>query len=150
MNQEVTTIRIENIRHLLRRMEEAYTLAIQLGVDCGIVTPIKIGATITEPYFIIDLIQRKLNVVISLKSRKKEIVEARQIAVYLLHKYTRLSLERIAQYVCLSDHSGVLYHLTKIEDNVATDERVRVLVRSFEMDISNYYEKKNINEGNSI
>ena len=87
---------------------------------------------------------------ISQKSRKSNVVEARQIAVYLLHKYTRLSLERVAQYVSLADHSGVLYHLAKIKDHLSYDERIRVLVRSFEKDISEYYEKKNIDESNSI
>ena len=149
-NVEVSSIKVENIRQILKRMEEAYTLAIKLGVDCGIVSPIKIGASITEPYFIVDLVQRKLNVNISQKSRKSNVVEARQIAVYLLHKYTRLSLERIAQYVSLADHSGVLYHLAKIKDHLSYDERIRVLVRSFEKDISEYYEKKNIDESNSI
>lgn len=147
---ETNTIRTENIRQLLRRMEELYALAIELGVDCGIVASIKNKASIIEPYFIIDLVQRKLGVDISKKSRKLEVVEARRLAVYLLHRHSRLSLERIAQYVNLADHSGVIYHISKMNDRIACDERIRVLVHAFEKDINDFYEKKNINEGNGI
>ena len=144
------TIRTEVIRQLIRRLEETYALAMELGIDTGIVSKIKSNSTIIEPYFIVDLVQRKLGTEISQKSRKKDVVEARQIAVYLLHKYTNLSLERIAQYVNVADHSGVIYHLSKMNGYLAYDERIRVLVSAFDRDIADFYEKKQIHEGNGL
>ena len=147
---ENNTIRTEVIRQLIRRLEETYALVMELGIDTGIVSKIKSNSTIIEPYFIVDLVQRKLGAEISQKSRKKDVVEARQIAVYLLHKYTNLSLERIAQYVNVADHSGVIYHLSKMNGYLAYDERIRVLVSAFDRDIADFYEKKQIHEGNGL
>lgn len=147
---ENNTIRTEVIRQLIRRVEETYALAIELGIDTGIVSKIKSNSVIIEPYFIVDLVQRKLGVEISQKSRKKNVVEARQVTVYLLHKYTSLSLERIAQYVNVADHSGVIYHLTKISGYLEHDERISVLIKAFDKDINEFYEKKQLHEGNSL
>lgn len=147
---ENSTIRIEVVRQLIRKIEETYALAMELGIDAGIVSKIKSNATIIEPYFIVDLVQRKLGIEISQKSRKKEVVEARQIAVHLLHKYTNLSLEKIAQYVNVADHSGVIYHITKMNGYLAYDERIRVLVSAFDRDIADFYEKKQLHEGNGL
>lgn len=147
---ENNTIRTELIRGLIKRIEESYAVALELGADCGIVAKIKSNTLIIEPYFIVDLVQRKLGVEVSMKSRKREVVEARQVAVYLLHKYSRLSLERIAQYVNVADHSGVIYHLNKITGYLEHDERIMVLVKAFERDINDFYEKKHMNESNSL
>ena len=147
---ESNTIRIEVIRQLLRKIEETYTLAMELGIDAGIISKIKSNSKVIEPYFIVDLVQRKLGIEISQKSRKKDVVEARQIAVHLLHKYTSLSLERIAQYVNVSDHSGVIYHINKMNGYLAYDERIRVLISAFDRDIAEFYEKKQIPEGNGL
>lgn len=147
---ENNTIRTEVIRQLIRKMEDAYALAIELGADAGIISKIKSNSVVIEPYFIVDLVQRKLGTEISQKSRKKEVVEARQVAVYLLHKYTPLSLERIAQYVNVADHSGVIYHLSKINGYLEHDERIKVLISSFDKDIAEFYEKKQLHEGNGL
>jgi hypothetical protein len=147
---ENNTIRTEIVRGLIKRIEESYAMALELGADCGIVARIKSNALIIEPYFIIDLVQRKLGVEVSTKSRKRDVVEARQVAVYLLHKYSRLSLERIAQYVNVADHSGVIYHLNKIAGYLEHDERISVLVKAFERDINDFYEKKHMNESNGL
>lgn len=147
---ENNTIRVELVRQLIRKIEEVQTLAMELGIDTGIISSIKSSSVIIEPYFIVDLVQRKLGADISKKCRKKDVVEARQIAVYLLHKYTSLSYERIAQYVSVADHSGVIYHLNKISGHLKYDERIRVLVSAFDNDITEFYEKKHTHEGNSL
>ena len=147
---ENNTIRVEVIRQLIRKMEETYALAMELGIDAGIISKIKSNSVIIEPYFIVDLVQRKLGTDISKKCRKRDVVEARQVAVHLLHKYTSLSLERIAQYVSVADHSGVIYHLNKISGYLDNDERIRVLVSAFDKDIMEFYEKKQIHESNSL
>lgn len=147
---ESSTLRIEIVKQILKKIEEAYSMAIELGVDCGVVSRIDSTANVIEPYFIVDLVQRKLGVEISKKNRTRNVVEARQVAVYLLNKYSRLSLNRISQYVNVADHSGVIYHLNKINGHLKYDERLQVLIAAFEKDIADFYEKKNLDEGNSI
>jgi len=147
---ESNTLRVEIVKQILKKIEEAYSMAIELGVDCGVVSRINSTANVIEPYFIVDLVQRKLGVEISWKNRKNNVVEARQVAVYLLHKFSRLSLQRIAQYVNVADHSGVIYHLNKINGHLKYDERLQVLIAAFEKDIADFYEQKNTNESNPI
>lgn len=147
---ESSTLRIEIVKQILKKIEEAYSMAIELGVDCGVVSRIDSTANVIEPYFIVDLVQRKLGVEISKKNRTRNVVEARQVAVYLLNKYSRLSLNRISQYVNVADHSGVIYHLNKINGHLKYDERLQVLIAAFDKDIADFYEKKNLDEGNSI
>lgn len=150
LTMENSTIRVEVIRQLIRKIEDTYALAVELGVDAGIISKIKSNSVIIEPYFIVDLVQRKMGTEISQKSRKRDVVEARQVAVHLLHKYTNLSLERIAQYVNVADHSGVIYHLSKMSGYLEHDERIKVLVNSFDRDIAEFYEKKQLHEGNGL
>jgi hypothetical protein len=147
---ESSTLRIEIVKQILKKTEEAYAMALELGVDCGVVSRINSKANVIEPYFIVDLVQRKLGVEISKKNRNSNVVEARQVAVYLLHKYSRLSLQRISQYVNVADHSGVIYHLNKINGHLKYDERLQVLIAAFDKDIADFYEKKNLNESNVI
>jgi chromosomal replication initiator protein len=147
---ESNTLRVEVVKHILKKIEEVYAMAIELGVDCGVVSRINSTANVIEPYFIVDLVQRKLGIEISKKNRSRGVVEARQVAAYLLNKYSRLSLQRIAQYVNVADHSGVIYHLNKINGHLKYDERLQVLIAAFDKDIADFYEKKNLDEGNSI
>lgn len=48
--------------------------------------------------------------------RKSEIVQARQIAMYFLRKYTKLSLVSIGGHFGFRDHSTVLHALKKVQD----------------------------------
>jgi chromosomal replication initiator protein len=147
---ESNTLRVEVVKHILKKIEEVYAMAIELGVDCGVVSRINSTANVIEPYFIVDLVQRKLGVEISKKSRTRGVAEARQVAAHLLNKYSRLSLQRIAQYINVADHSGVIYHLNKINGHLKYDERLQVLIAAFDKDITEFYEKKNLDESNGI
>lgn len=58
---------------------------------------------------------------INSKSRKKEIVQARQAAMYLCRKHTTQSIVRIGAIVGDRDHATVLSALKKVEDMLETD-----------------------------
>lgn len=58
---------------------------------------------------------------INSKSRKKEIVQARQAAMHLCHQYTTQSVVRIGTIVGGRDHATVLSAFKKVEDMLETD-----------------------------
>lgn len=55
------------------------------------------------------------------KSRKREIVMARQVAMYLIKEYTNLSLKTIGQHFGGKDHSTVIYAQKSINNLLDTD-----------------------------
>ena len=59
------------------------------------------------------------------KSRRQGIVQARQLAMYLSHKYTDLSLSQIGRRIGGRDHSTVLHSCAQVERRVATDKGFR-------------------------
>jgi chromosomal replication initiator protein len=59
------------------------------------------------------------------KTRKKEVVEARQIAMYFAKKYTLLSLKSIGHHFGGRDHSTVIHAITTIEDLYGLEKRTR-------------------------
>ena len=58
---------------------------------------------------------------INSKSRKKEIVQARQAAMHLCHAHTTQSVTRIGNIVGGRDHATVLSAFKKVEDMLETD-----------------------------
>jgi chromosomal replication initiation ATPase DnaA len=56
------------------------------------------------------------------KSRKREIVEARQIYCYLMRKHTDLSLKAIGATIGGRDHSTVIHSLDALEDRIFAEE----------------------------
>ncbi len=66
--------------------------------------------------------------VILSKARTREIVLARQIAMYLARKYTEASLSRIGAELGRRDHSTVLHAFKTVEDLMATDKNVKQYV----------------------
>lgn len=62
---------------------------------------------------------------INSKSRKREIVWARQAAMSLCKKYTTQSVSRIGQVVGGRDHATVLHAIKNVEDLLASDAEFR-------------------------
>jgi chromosomal replication initiator protein len=64
-----------------------------------------------------------------LKTRKREIVEARQIAMWMLNHYTKLSLESIGGYFESEghkfDHATVLHAIKTVNNLRQTDKELR-------------------------
>lgn len=57
------------------------------------------------------------------KTRKREIVVARQVAMYFAKQYTNLSLKSIGYHFGNRDHSTVIHALTSVNDLMDTDRK---------------------------
>jgi len=71
------------------------------------------------------------------KSRKRDLVEARQVSMYLAQKYTKMTASRIGKLVGGRDHSTVIHSCSQVErrlkaDNVFRDE-LRDIESSFKL-----------------
>lgn len=64
------------------------------------------------------------------KTRKQEIVNARQIAMYLSKELTNSSLKTIGLHFGGRDHSTVIHAYQTIEDGMNTDPKQKILVQS--------------------
>ena len=56
------------------------------------------------------------------KSRKREFVQVRQIAMYLAQKYTKMPASRIGQLIGGRDHSTVLHSCSAVEQRLKVDK----------------------------
>ena len=61
---------------------------------------------------------------ISKRTRRREIVQARHIAMYFLSKYTRLSLKSIGDQFGSYDHSTVIHAKNLCEDQLDINNKV--------------------------
>ncbi|MDR2474994.1 MAG: chromosomal replication initiator protein DnaA [Bacteroidales bacterium] len=68
----------------------------------------------------------------STKSRKREIVQARQIAMYLVRKYTAFSSSKIGELLGKKDHATVLHALKTVRDLMDIDLSFRNNVNRIE------------------
>lgn len=59
------------------------------------------------------------------KTRKREIVQARQISMYLAKSLTKTSLKSIGQFFGGRDHSTVIYACQTVEDLIDTDKKFK-------------------------
>ncbi len=69
---------------------------------------------------------------IQTKSRKREVVQARQIAMYLSRKYTKNSLSSIGEQIGKRDHATVLYACNAVSDLLKFDKSFRQSLDSIE------------------
>lgn len=66
------------------------------------------------------------------RSRKKEIVIARQVTMYMAQKYTKMPASRIGKLVGGRDHSTVIHSCAKIEDRISVDKGFTAELASIE------------------
>ena len=100
-------------------------VGISIKVEKKEITIDSIQCTVCE-HFLLD---RSL---ISSKSRKREIVQARQIAMFLSKKYTNFSYARIGELVGNKDHATVLHACKTVRDLIEIDVAFRSNVESIE------------------
>ncbi len=80
---------------------------------------------------IMKTIGKELNVKpseIRSKSRSRNIVSARRIAIYLARELTPMSMPQIAQYFGMKDHSTVSHTMKKIHQLLEEDENFKVKI----------------------
>jgi chromosomal replication initiator protein len=63
------------------------------------------------------------------KTRKQEVVNARQIAMYLAKELTNSSLKTIGLHFGGRDHSTVIHAYQTVEDGMSTDPKQKTLVQ---------------------
>lgn len=66
------------------------------------------------------------------KSRKQAIVKARQLTMYLCHKYTEMSYSQIGRSVGGRDHSTVLHSCNQVGKKITSDRTFRHEVEELE------------------
>lgn len=66
------------------------------------------------------------------KMRKREIVQARQISMYLAKNYTKTSLKSIGAFFGGRDHSTVIYACQTVEDLIETDKKFKSYVQDIQ------------------
>ena len=69
------------------------------------------------------------------KSRKKDIVQARQLAMYFCNKYTEDSLKVIGKYFGKRDHSTVIHACKSVEKKTDNDECYKQMLEDIEQKI---------------
>lgn len=69
------------------------------------------------------------------KTRKQEIVEARQIAMFLSKKFTKSSLKTIGLHFGGRDHSTVIHAITTIEERLSTSPKYKRILNELEQKI---------------
>lgn len=74
---------------------------------------------------------------IQTNSRKREIVQARQVAMYLSKKYTDASFSHIGKIVGKRDHATVLHACKTIKDQIETNRAFRSSVEEIEGMLTN-------------
>lgn len=70
--------------------------------------------------------------VIHTKSRKREVVQVRQIAMYLAKKHTDSSLSKIGKLIGSKDHATVLHSCKIVKELCEVDKAYRVNIESIE------------------
>lgn len=73
---------------------------------------------------------------LALKTRKHQVVQARQIAMYLSKKYSNASLASIGQQCGKKDHATVHHACKTISDRLETDKQFRVMFADIEKKVT--------------
>ena len=71
--------------------------------------------------------------VLNTRSRKREVVLVRQVAMYLAKKYLDLSTSKIGQYIGKRDHATVLHACKTITNLAETDKQFRYELNQIEI-----------------
>lgn len=71
-------------------------------------------------------------VAVQSKSRKREIVQVRQISMYLAKKYLDYSTSKIGSYIGKRDHATVLHACNMVRDQIEVDKNFKVDMENIE------------------
>jgi chromosomal replication initiator protein len=124
----------------------AYSSLTGREIDLGLVTEVlrkllkhneKQEISIDE---IIKVVAGKLNVKISdikAHNKNKNMVLARQIAMYLARKLTDHSFPDIGQKIGGRDHSTVIYATNKMTKGIEADSKLKILIQDIEDNLIN-------------
>ena len=101
----------------------------------------RVGTSFTSDLSIEDIVQKVSEVSrvpekeIIGKSRKMELVEARQISMYLCRDIMGISLNNIGVYFGGRDHTTVMHAVKTINNKSLTDVRLKKMVESLKQEL---------------
>lgn len=132
---------IAKMRKLMDMVGEVSDLTHTIGLREKVSNEILVGSLTIRPAKIIDYVQNRFDVVIGQRCRRQSVVFARQICMYLLRKYTKLSLHEIAKYTGGTDHSTVIAGLKRLNNLMETEEETKLTVLQCENDIYEHFKE---------
>jgi chromosomal replication initiator protein len=133
---------INKMRKLFDMVGDINTLSMSIGMKEKIANKISIGVFTLKPTKIVEYVNQRFEVNISMRSRKQEIVFARQIAMHLLRKFTRLSLQEISEYTGVTDHTTVIAGLKRLDNLIETEEATKLIIEGCESDIYKHFKSQ--------
>ena len=92
-----------------------------------------------KPVNINDIVQKVCdhfkidNAMLNTKTRKREIVQARQVAMYLAKKYTNTSSSKIGMIIGKKDHATVLHACKIIKEQLEVDKAFKKEIEDLEL-----------------
>lgn len=119
------------------------SLSIQLGIEGNGLKYVSVN-----PVSVLTIVKENFGVDVNVKTRKREYARAREVASYLLKKYTLLSLKEIAEHIGLKDHTSALYHIKKVSGFLEIDKEFKLMMDELENKLTTYHDY--INADNTI
>ena len=135
MNSDIEK-KIREVRSLVLDTKENVRLITQLVQSMS--SNLVLHESPISPTVIMTIIKKEFNLEITTKTRRRPYVHAREVAVYLLKKYTTLTLKEIGEYVGAYDHTSILYYITKVEGYLKVDETYRLKFQVIEEKLKDY------------
>lgn len=147
LSEEIICYIAENVTEHVRDLEGivtslvAHALVYNKEIDMALTKKvvektIKIEDKILTPEKIQNIVSAFLNVDIKdiqSKSRKQEIVKARQVTMFLCKKHTKYSFSHIGNVVGKRDHATVLHACRAIQDLIDIDKSFRLEMNEIEI-----------------
>ena len=87
---------------------------------------------------LVGLVEDVFDADVLAKNRMQNTVFARKAAAYILKKHTSLSLNEIAPYIGVKDHTTVLYNVSTAKDLMQTEDWYKNKIDEIEDEIKKY------------
>ena len=99
-----------------------------------------IGSVSTSilPHRLVELVEDVFDTNIQIKNRSQSVIFGRKAAAYILKKYSQLSLNEIAKFIGVGDHTTVIYNIKTAENLIETEEWYKEKVNEIEKEIENF------------
>jgi hypothetical protein len=127
------TLKYQSIKSLVTATTELYKKVMEIAGECGMpvdgVSLIK-PRRVYSPEDIIYKVNKRFGVNLKEKSKKEEIVQARDAAVFLLKKYTTLGLRPIARKLGYKEHTAASHGLTRAMNLMSYNENFKANIES--------------------
>jgi chromosomal replication initiation ATPase DnaA len=87
---------------------------------------------------LVGLVEDVFDADVLAKNRKQNTVFARKAAAFILKKHTSLSLNEIAPYIGVKDHTTVLYNVSTAKDLMITEDWYKNKIGEIEDEIKKF------------